>query len=171
MLSWLPRARAGTLRAYAAMLAVGMALLLAGCAVQPVGEPAAPMPSAQDLPLLANIKSGPHVVLLEVARTPAQQDIGLMFRTDLPADRGMLFPMDPPRVASFWMKDTLIPLDIVFLRNGVVTKVDANVPVCTADPCESYSSGTPVDQVIELSAGRAAELGIAPGQALEVNSN
>ena len=151
-------------------MAVAAVVAVGGCA----SSSNAPTPSAtastQNLPLIANIKSGDQVVFLEVARTPQEQDTGLMFRTDLPADRGMLFVFDPERVVSLWMKNTLIPLDIVFLRDGIVTKVDANVPTCTADPCVSYSSEAPVDQVIELKAGLAAELGIKPGDPLEVNA-
>lgn len=150
------------------VLAVGA---VAGCSAGTTATSATASGTPQNLPLIANIKAADQVVLLEVARTAQQQDTGLMFRTDLPADRGMVFPVQPARVVSLWMKNTLIPLDMVFLRNGVVTKVDANVPICPADPCASYSSGTPVDQVIELKAGQAGVLGISPGTSLLVNSN
>jgi uncharacterized membrane protein (UPF0127 family) len=148
---------------------------LTACTSQSTVSPDDPSPSVsgspQSLPLIANIKVGQNVVLLEVARTSQQQDTGLMFRTELAPDRGMVFPLEPARPASLWMKDTLVPLDMVFIRNGTIVKIDANVPPCVADPCPSFTSPGVVDQVIELRSGRAAELGLAEGQELLVNSN
>ena len=61
--------------------------------------------AAQQLPASASVKIGDKVVQLEVARTPVQLETGLMFRTSMPADRGMVFMVDPPRRLGFWMKD------------------------------------------------------------------
>jgi uncharacterized membrane protein (UPF0127 family) len=122
----------------------------------------------QQLPLSAQIKVADQVIQLEVAGTPEQQAIGLMNRTDLAADRGMLFLFESPRRASFWMKNTLIPLDMVFLLNGKVQAISSNVPPCKADPCPTYGPKVLVDQVIELRAGRAAELGLKQGDRLKV---
>lgn len=149
-------------------------MVVAGVAMAGCGSTAsAPAPtvstSAESLSLPASITVGIQTVLLEVARTPQQQATGLKFRTSLSPERGMVFPVQPERVVSLWMKDTLIPLDMVFVRNGKVVKVAANIPPCTTDPCAHYSSETPVDQVVELKAGRAAELGIKTGQPLQVN--
>lgn len=149
-------------------LAVVATIGIAGCgSTEVLPDPSATV-SAQSLPIQAKFTADGEVVMLEVARTPEQQDVGLMYRTDLAPDRGMLFPVQPAREMSFWMKGTLIPLDILFLRDGVVTKIDANVPPCSGEPCTNYTSGAPVDQVIELKAGRAAELGITPGDELLV---
>jgi hypothetical protein len=81
----------------------------------------------------------------------------------------MLFPFDPPRPASFWMKNTLIPLDMIFLRNGEVKAIEADVPPCTTTPCPSYGPDQiEIDQVIELRAGRAAELGLKVGDRVNI---
>lgn len=141
---------------------------LTGCSTDSGGSSGSPPATPQDLPLSASFTAGGEVVRLQVARTPQQQDIGLMFRTALPADRGMAFPAVPARTFTLWMKDMRIPLDMVFVRNGVVTKVTADVPICAANPCPTYSSGEPVDYVIELKAGQAAKLGLEPGTPLAV---
>lgn len=108
---------------------------------------------------------------VERARTAEEQARGLMFRTDLPRDGGMLFhpyPPDggPPRVAGFWMKDTPAPLDIVFVRaDGTVARVAENtVPFSEAQ----VSSGEPVAAVLELAGGRAAELGLGEGDRVDL---
>jgi uncharacterized protein len=121
----------------------------------------ASVPSGQTLPIsgVAIVPNGTKINL-EVARTPKEQEIGLMYRKVLPDDRGMLFQFPSPQPASFWMKNTLIPLDIVFLRKGVVQYIASGVPPCTADPCPSYGPRTLIDMVIELRSGRAAELSL-----------
>jgi uncharacterized membrane protein (UPF0127 family) len=118
-------------------------------------------PSGQTLPIsgVAIVPNGTKINL-EVARTPQEQEIGLMYRKNLPDDRGMLFQFPSAQPVSFWMKNTLIPLDIVFLRKGVVQYIAAGVPPCTADPCPSYGPRTLIDTVIELRSGRAAELSL-----------
>lgn len=70
----------------------------------------------QTVPLTISSGGQQHRFRVEVARTEPEQARGLMFRTSLRADAGMIFPMKPPRLASFWMKNTLIPLDMVFIR-------------------------------------------------------
>ncbi|MBE9010448.1 DUF192 domain-containing protein [Pseudanabaenaceae cyanobacterium LEGE 13415] len=125
---------------------------------------ATPSAMGQVLPLTASFKVGDQLIKLEVARTPAEQAMGLMYRTSLADDRGMLFPFDPPRPTQFWMKNTLIPLDMLFLRRGEIRVIRANVPPCKADPCPTYGSAIEeIDQVIELRGGRAAELGLKVG--------
>lgn len=129
-----------------------------------------PTQSPQVLPLTARIVVADQTIDLEVASTPQQQEIGLMFRTELLPNRGMLFPFQPARAVGFWMKNTLIPLDMVFLRQGIIQKIEAQVPPCTADPCPSYGPlfNVDIDQVIELRSGRAAELGLKEGDRLIV---
>lgn len=83
-----------------------------------------------------------------------------MNRNELAPDRGMIFPFAQPRQASFWMKDTLIPLDIIFVRaDGTVANIENAVPLSL----EPVMSAGPVNAVLELPGGRAAELGIKPG--------
>lgn len=111
------------------------------------------------VPLSIKTAKTNHRFRVEVARTADEQARGLMFRESLPADGGMIFPMKPPRVASFWMKNTVIPLDIIFIRaNGSIESIaDNTIPYSTA-PVES---GEPVVAVLELRGGLAAEMGIA----------
>ena len=102
-----------------------------------------------------------HRFTVEVARTPEQQAQGLMNRESLAPDRGMIFPYDPPVVASFWMKNTLIPLDMIFIRaDGTIASIEANTVPLSLEP---VAATEPVTAVLELAGGRAAELGIAPG--------
>jgi uncharacterized protein len=121
-------------------------------------------PRGQQLPVSAVTVLGSEEIFLEVASTPQQQALGLMYRDPLPDDRGMLFPLGRPRPVSFWMKNVPVPLDMVFIHNGVIAAIAADVPPCAADPCPTYGpEGQLVDQVIELRAGRAAELGLREG--------
>jgi hypothetical protein len=121
------------------------------------------------LPITAVTTLGSQEIFLEVATTPQQQSLGLMYREALPDDRGMLFPMGQPRPVSFWMKNVPVPLDMVFIYDGTIQAIAAAVPPCTAEPCPTYGPGPqPIDQVIELRAGRAAELGLAMGDAVVV---
>ncbi len=124
----------------------------------------------QLLPVTAQAVMGGEVIGLEVAETSQQQATGLMYRTQVPADRGMLFPFDPPRSVSFWMRNVPISLDMVFLQQGEIVAIAADVPPCTSDPCPTYGpeAGQLVDQVIELRGGRAAELGLTEGDFVPV---
>ena len=119
-------------------------------------------PSGLELaPLDIHSANGTHHFTVEVARTPEQQGRGLMFREALGADEGMIFPFQFPRPASFWMRNTLIPLDMIFIReDGTIARVAANtVPRSEA----TVQSGEPVAAVLEIKGGRAAELGITEG--------
>jgi len=124
--------------------------------------------SPQVLPVSARARIADRALELEVAKTPEQQAMGLMYRTALPDDRGMLFEFLPPRPVSFWMKNCKISLDMIFLRDGVVQAIEAAAPPCTADPCPTYGPPNPVDRVIELRGGRAAELGLKVGSRIEI---
>lgn len=157
----------------AALLSIGLSLFLMSCTPAPtsLGEapaeaaaPQAEISPAQSLPISAEAEIAGQVIQLEVARTPAEQAMGLMYRTSLPGDRGMLFSFEPPRPVQFWMQDTLIPLDMVFMRDGEVKAIVANAQPCTTNPCPTYGPRREVvNQVIELAGGRAAELGLAVG--------
>lgn len=122
----------------------------------------------QTLPVSAQVTIANQIIQLEVAKTPQQQAIGLMFRKQLADDRGMLFPFDSARQVSFWMKNVMIPLDMVFLRNGRVAAIALNVPPCVTDPCPTYGPDEDIDQVIELRGGRAKELGLKLGDRLTI---
>ncbi|MEO0647963.1 MAG: DUF192 domain-containing protein [Cyanobacteria bacterium J06650_10] len=118
----------------------------------------------QLLPVSAIAQMNGETIELEVAQTPQQQSLGLMFRSALPDNRGMFFPLGNPRRARFWMKDVPVPLDMVFLRDSEIVFIAAEVPPCAIVPCSSYGPETElVNQVIELRSGRAAEIGLQPG--------
>lgn len=117
--------------------------------------------SPQALPAIPLTITTPRRVLsfkAEVARTTSEQAKGLMFRRSLPANRGMLFPMQPPRIAGFWMKNCLMPIDMIFVRaDGTVARVGANAQPGSLD---TVTSGEPVAAVFEIAGGQAARLGI-----------
>jgi uncharacterized membrane protein (UPF0127 family) len=110
---------------------------------------------------------GPASVRLEVAATDAARTKGLMFRQTLAEGDGMLFVFGEAGDHGFWMKNTFIPLDFVWLSaSGEVVDVRANVPPCLSDPCSSYASGKPARAVLEVNAGFAAAHGVRPGERL-----
>jgi uncharacterized membrane protein (UPF0127 family) len=121
----------------------------------------------QQLPIAAKTAITGQVIELEVARTPEQQMMGLMYRSYLPDNRGMLFGFDPPRPARFWMKNVSLTLDMIFLRQGTVTAI-FTAPPCKKDPCPTYGPTGEIDQVIELRGGRVQELGLKVGDHLKV---
>jgi uncharacterized membrane protein (UPF0127 family) len=73
-------------------------------------------------------------------------------------------------MAGFWMKNVSIPLDMIFLKDGIVKAVLLNVPPCAVDPCPVYGPNTMVNQVIELAGGRAKELGVKEGDKIKIES-
>jgi uncharacterized protein len=160
-------------------LSIGVILFLLGCSpTLPVAnsgvtgtlasQPATATTSGQVLPVSARARIADRPIELEVAKTSEQQAMGLMYRTSLADDRGMLFEFQPARLVNFWMKNCKISLDMIFLRDGVVTAIAAETPPCTADPCPTYGPDTPVDRVIEIRGGRAAELGVKVGDRIEI---
>lgn len=105
-----------------------------------------------------------HRFRVEVARTSAEQAKGLMFRTAMGADEGMIFAMEPARQASFWMKNTVIPLDLVFIGpDRRIESIAADAVPYSLSPISSKGS---VSAVLELNGGRAAQLGLAAGDAV-----
>lgn len=88
-----------------------------------------------------------------------------MFRSELAPDAGMIFPMKPPRPASFWMRNTIIPLDMIFIRpDGTIARIAAQTVPYSLTPVDS---GEPVSAVLEIAGGRSAELGIAEGDKVD----
>lgn len=144
------------------MKRAALAALLA-CGIIGAPAPAEPV-AAQHLakvPLTIRTARRAMHYQVEVARTPEQQEIGLMFRTAMAANDGMIFPMDPPRPASFWMHNTYIPLDLVFVRaDGTISSIAANAPTRSDATINSIE---PVAAVLELNGGAAARAGIHAG--------
>lgn len=147
-----------------AALLLLVALVPGGC--RSGDAPAASATDTATMPLIIESKGKRIALKVEVAKTPAEQQRGLMFRAPLADDGGMLFapyPADggPPREASFWMKDTPSPLDIVFIRaDHTIARIAENTTPFSETP---IPSGEPLSAVLELRGGRAAELGIAEG--------
>lgn len=145
--------------------------LVAACSPQPSAEasPATQTSAAAQhpesglkvIPLTVSTQNGKtHRFRVEVAASPAEQSQGLMFRTKLGPDEGMIFPSSPPQTRSFWMKNTVIPLDIIFIGpDRRIINIGHGVPY-SLDPVLSEG---PTVNVLELADGRAAELGIEPG--------
>jgi hypothetical protein len=108
-----------------------------------------------------------HAFEVWVADTPERAQQGLMFVSDLPENKGMVFPLDPPRVENMWMKNTYIELDMLFIRgDGRVTKI-----IERAQPLslETLSSDAPVTAVLELKGGLVAKLGLKTGDVVRWN--
>ena len=146
--------------------------LLAGCTVPANGgsEAAVCAPGAdkgtspaglKQVTLCITSKAKTHAFTVEVAGGLMSQAKGLMFRTELADTAGMIFPFAWPREASFWMKNTVIPLDIIFVRkNGTIESIAENTVPYSTDPVKS---GESVAAVLELRGGLTAELGIVAG--------
>jgi len=106
-----------------------------------------------------------HRFVVEVARTPEQQATGMMNRQSVAPDRGMLFPYSPPQPVAFWMKNTLIPLDMIFIgEDGRISRIAENAVPMSLNVVPSVE---PVVAVLELGGGRAAALGLKPGDRVE----
>jgi uncharacterized membrane protein (UPF0127 family) len=125
----------------------------------PVESAVAPS-GLQQIPLTIASSGRAHRFLVEVARTPEEQARGLMFRQSLEPDRGMLFPFDQPLDANFWMKNTFIPLDMIFIdRDRTIVAIETARP----QSLEPVGAGQLVAAVLEIPGGRATQLGIRAG--------
>lgn len=126
----------------------------------PVAASAAP-PALPTESINIDTKTGPHPFTVEVAADDESRERGLMYRTAMAPDAGMLFDFRTPQPVSFWMENTVLPLDMLFVRaDGTIARIKSNA---TPYSRENIPSGEPVQLVIELNAGRAAALGIAEG--------
>jgi uncharacterized protein len=135
-------------------LAAAFAVVLILCA-----NPAARAASVQ--PLEIATKSGVRVFLVEMATTEEEKTQGLMYRKELPDGKGMLFDFSPEQQISMWMKNTYVPLDMIFIRaDGRILRIAENTePLST----KIVSSGGPARAVLEVIAGTAQKYGIQPG--------
>lgn len=139
------------------------ALLVAGCNKGKVETQAL-------VPITVRSAEGVHVFRVDLADTADEQQRGLMYRTNLRPDGGMLFapyPPEggPPKETSFWMKNTPSPLDIIFIRaDGTIARIAENTVPLSEAP---VPSGEPIAAVLEIPGGRSAELGIGEGDRVE----
>ena len=111
--------------------------------------------------LVIESASGEHIFKVELVNTPETRRLGLMYRTELAPDAGMLFDFEEPQPVSIWMKNTLMSLDIAFIdEHGVIKRITADA---TPRSLESMPSGADVLSVLEVNGGTFASLGIKAG--------
>ncbi len=160
------------------MILTGAALVLAACSQGDSATARAPTAAAGPVETAARHPvsglrvvdlvvrgSAEHRFRVEVADTPAAQSRGLMYRTELGDFEGMIFPSAAPEPRSFWMKNTPLSLDIIFVGpDGRITNIAANTTPYSLDPVSSTGLAS---AVLELRAGRAAALGIKAGDRVE----
>jgi uncharacterized membrane protein (UPF0127 family) len=147
-------------------LAACTAIALAGVAACDASERVAPQPQLPLSSVSVATAGGRTTFVVEVATTPAQQEAGLMLRASMPRDRGMLFVFRDDEKRVFWMRNTLIPLDLAFIRaDGTV----ANLSEDATPLSDAYiPSAGPVRYVLELDAGTARQAGVVPGAKVEI---
>ena len=148
---------------------------LAGCVTTQTGTPTntnsvttaasgSSATTALKAPTTYRVTVGNITVYAEAADTFAEREMGLMNRTYLNEDAGMLFIFPTPQQQSFWMKNMRIPLDIVFITaDNHVLEIYASVPPCTGDPCTLYTSSAPIQYALEVNSGFCARNGIVSG--------
>ena len=154
--------------------AIATALLLLSAAIASAQSPQLPLQLSSYPRTQLHITSPPGAHApwsrefdVWVADTPERAEQGLMFVSDLPENRGMVFPLDPPRVENMWMKNTYIELDMLFIRaDGRVTKIIERAHPLSLD---TLSSETPVAAVLELKGGLVAKLGLKSGDIVRWN--
>lgn len=120
---------------------------------------------------LAQVSVGPATFQVEVVKTTHERAQGLMFRRELPPDQGMLF-VQPPGPAVFWMKNTYIPLDLLYFdAEGRLAQIVAEAPPCKTPSCPIYPSKTAtIRYILEINAGEAVRRGIRVGDRLQLGS-
>jgi uncharacterized membrane protein (UPF0127 family) len=138
-------------RPWMALAAVVVAFALVGVSAQ----------AASVQPLEIVTKSGVQVFSVEMATTEQEKETGLMYRKELPDGKGMLFDFSPEQQISMWMKNTYIPLDMIFIRaDGRILRIAENTE---PESTRIISSGGLAKGVLEVIAGTAKKYGIAPG--------
>ena len=133
-------------------------LMLSSCVACAAGDP--------------RVELGGKTFKVDIADTQQKQSLGLMFRDSMPPDQGMLFIFPNEALRSFWMKNTRIPLDIMYFDKDLkMVSISADTPPCRVSRCPSYPSTGPAMYVLELNAGIASALGVGPGDQLTIELN
>jgi uncharacterized membrane protein (UPF0127 family) len=141
-------------RLRAALAALGLAAVAVAALAQN---------TPQSLPKI-RLHAGLHNIDAQLAQTPQQREIGLMFRTSMPANEGMLFTFERPGQQCFWMKNTLIPLDIAFVDDaGAIVNIEQMKP----QTLDGHCSEKPVRYALEMNDGWFAKRGLKPGARLK----
>lgn len=143
------------------LVLLGVMLLFAGCTTQQV---------VNSQVLTIETVQGVRTFNLDIAQTEDQRKQGLMDRTVYPSDSAMLFVFDEPRYVNMWMKNTLIPLDMLMIDdNKHIVQIYADVPPCeleNSDDCPLYTSSQPISYVVEINAGLSKQFGIDIGDTI-----
>ncbi len=155
----------------AVMVVILVALLSGGCESQRQSPPS-------ETPAIPAQASGPTAVLpdgftvrLELATNDELRAQGLMYRESLLPGQGMLFLFPQPGEYPFWMKNTLIPLDMIWLEtSGRIVAIRSDVPPCRADPCPTYAPEAISSYVLELAAGEARAHNLAVGDTIALQN-
>ena len=146
--------------------AIVFALMLIN--IRQLAKEASDAPSQNALVTMRGSDGNPLTISAEVATTIEQLTKGLMNRTRLEQNEGMLFVFPYTATENFWMKNTLIPLDMIFINeNNTITKIHHAVP-CTKDPCPLYNSEKPVKYVLEINGNLASTYNIEEGSKVEI---
>jgi hypothetical protein len=138
-------------------------VLLAGCGAEPESAPVVDNSVAVALPGGVKLRA-------ELKTDPADMARGMMFRDQLPADRGMLFVHPAPGRYPYWMHNVRVPLDIIWLDSAKrIVEISPDTPPCLkpASDCPNYGGQSDAQYVLELAGGQAAKLGLAAGQQLQ----
>lgn len=147
---------------------ISLALFFSGASLASTGialarDGQAMMLPVDAAPLVATTASGKQTFFIEIADDGSERERGLMFRRDMPDNRGMLFVFEASRPVGFWMKNTPMPLDMVFIRaDGTVASIQQAEPFSEA----VVSSPEPTRFVLELKAGTSAKRGLKEGDRL-----
>jgi hypothetical protein len=119
--------------------------------------------------VVLNTEKGRSEVVVDIADTMDERTRGLMYRKSLQKDAGMFFIFEGEEERSFWMKNTLIPLDMIFMDAGYgVVNIAKNVQPCKADPCPGYGSVKPAKFVLEVNGGFSDTIGLKEGDKAEL---
>jgi hypothetical protein len=144
------------IRYSALILALSLVILVSGCAQQEYNVEITDITAARVEPVEIRTTAAIVTVNAEIADTAEKLQRGLMFRTSMGENEGMLFVFNDEQPRTFWMKDTLIPLDIIFISSaGEVVDIKKNFVPCAAEPCPSYTSKQSARYVLEVNAGFA----------------
>jgi uncharacterized protein len=156
------------------MRQIGVVMLIVAMACTKTDAPVSPSTTTGPAPAAT---TGPRITMpngvvysIEVVADDEQRAQGLMFRDHLRPNTGMLFAFPEDGEYAFWMKNTLIPLDMIWLDAGhKIVHIKRDVPPCKIDDCPSYPPGVPSRYVLELAGGDASKLGLKVGDALRID--
>lgn len=149
------------MKIFQSLLAILFIFLFAGCNF-----------FANDNKLVFQTDNGTHTYKVEIADEKSERTKGLMYRESLDEDKGMIFVYEEEVKPAFWMKNTLIPLDMVFMdKDSKVVDYFVNVPPCEADPCPHYIPNNNAQYVVELNAGQVGKMGLQRGDVAELPGN